>query len=160
MEKRRSKLIVYWTNLGSCTRRSRVTEHLMGSNIWLSNFSCRCAIPTSFLALWSPCPKSWRSNTVVAMKHHNSSLDDEIDSQRAIIGNRPVADSFLKFLTSRELVSCSRNKHVFRRRSVGCFSRRERRAYLDRYVRSEQRGKTANWPPRRVAMKMGRRLRC
>src|SRR5262249_58403944 len=51
----------------------------------------------------------------------------------------------------RLLVSCPRNKHVFRRRSVGCFSRRSepdwrwRRAYLNRYVRSEQRGKTANW---------------
>ena len=44
------------------------------------------------------------------------------------------------------LVSCPRNKHAFRRRSVGCFSRRERRSYLDRYVRSEQRRKTANWP--------------
>ena len=39
-----------------------------------------------------------------------------------------------------ELMSCPRNKHVFRRRSVGCFSRRERRAYLNRYVRSESRG--------------------
>src|SRR6516164_5228757 len=45
-----------------------------------------------------------------------------------------------------QLMSCPRNKHDFRRRSVGCFSRRERRAYLNRYVRSEQRGKTANWP--------------
>jgi len=44
------------------------------------------------------------------------------------------------------LVSCSRNKRAFRLRSVGCFSRRERRVYLNRYVRSEQRGKTANWP--------------
>src|SRR6516164_8645416 len=45
-------------------------------------------------------------------------------------------------------VSCPRNKHAFRPAeagSVGCFSRRERRAYLNRYVRSEQRGKTANW---------------
>src|SRR5215469_5632526 len=50
------------------------------------------------------------------------------------------------FATGSSLVSCPRNKHDFRRRSVGCFSRRERRAYLNRYVRSEQRGKTANWP--------------
>src|SRR5262252_698992 len=86
MEKRRSKLIVYWTNLGSFTRRSRVTEHLMGSSIWLSNFSCRRAIRTSFLTLWSRCPKSWRSNALVAMKHHNSSLDDEIDSSEQLSG--------------------------------------------------------------------------
>jgi len=31
------------------------------------------------------------------------------------------------------LGSCPRNKHAFRRRSVGCFSRRERRSYLNRY---------------------------
>ena len=49
-------------------------------------------------------------------------------------------------------VSCPRNRHAFRRRSVGCFSRRSepdwqlRRAYLNRYVRSEQRRKSANWP--------------
>ena len=30
------------------------------------------------------------------------------------------------------LMSCPRNKHDFRRRSVGCFSRRERRACLNR----------------------------
>jgi hypothetical protein len=53
------------------------------------------------------------------------------------------------------LVSCPRNKHVFRPAtagSVGCFSRRsepdwqQRRAYLNRYARSEQPRKTANWP--------------
>jgi hypothetical protein len=36
-----------------------------------------------------------------------------------------------------------------------------RRAYLNGYVRSEQRRKTANWPrPGGSGMKMGRRLRC
>ena len=42
------------------------------------------------------------------------------------------------------LVSCPRNKHAFRPAvagSVGCFSRRERRAYLNRYVRSESRSR-------------------
>ena len=38
-------------------------------------------------------------------------------------------------------MSSPRNRHDFRRRSVGCFSRRERRAYLNRYVRSESRGR-------------------
>src|SRR5580700_3669004 len=40
----------------------------------------------------------------------------------------------------------SHNEHGFRPAvagSVGCFSRHERRAYLNGYVRSEQRGKTA-----------------
>src|SRR5258708_3848308 len=37
----------------------------------------------------------------------------------------------------------SHKSHGFRRWSVGRFSRRERRAYLNRYVRSEQRGRTS-----------------
>jgi hypothetical protein len=57
MEKRRSKLIVYWTNLGSFTGRSSVTEQVIGSNNWLSNFNCRRAIRTSFLTLWSQMPE-------------------------------------------------------------------------------------------------------
>jgi len=86
MEKRRSKLIVYWNNLGSFIRWSSLTELLMGSNIWLSNFRCRRALRTSFLTLWSRCPKSWRSNALAAMRDHKRSLNDEIDSERAIIG--------------------------------------------------------------------------
>src|ERR1700739_3031925 len=58
-------------------------------------------------------------------------------------------------------VSCPRNKRTFRHRSVGCFSRRERRAYLEsirkeRVTRKNSQLATAQ----RVAMKMGRRLRC
>ena len=77
-----------------------------------------------------------------------------------------IASSFSISLRGLKLLSCPRNKHDFRPAaagSVGCFSRRERRAsrtsfallliYLPaarakpvRDVRSEQRGKTANWP--------------
>src|SRR6516162_11850437 len=65
------------------------------------------------------------------------------------------------------LVSCPLNKHAFRRRSVGCFSRRSepdgrwRRAYL-KLIREER----VTWKnsqlaaAQRVAMKMGRRLPC
>src|ERR1700740_1874166 len=58
-------------------------------------------------------------------------------------------------------MSCPRNKHMFRRRSVGCFSRRERRAYLEsiRKERATRKNSQLN-TAQRVAMKMGRRLRC
>src|ERR1700757_5169416 len=49
----------------------------------------------------------------------------------------------------------------FRRRSVGCFSRRERSAHI--CVIRVERGTRKNSPlaaARRVALKMGRRLRC
>src|SRR5262249_45613073 len=48
------------------------------------------------------------------------------------------------------LVSCPRNKLAFRPAvagSVGCFSRRERRPYLNRYVRSESRGRGTEKQP-------------
>jgi len=48
------------------------------------------------------------------------------------------------------LMSCPRNKHAFRPAvagSVGRFSRRERRAYLNRYVRSESRGRGTEKQP-------------
>jgi hypothetical protein len=56
-------------------------------------------------------------------------------------------DSAPKAQYQNSLVSCPRNKHAFRRRSVGCFSRRERRAYLNRYVRSESRGRGTEKQP-------------
>src|ERR1700740_3182936 len=64
-------------------------------------------------------------------------------------------------LVDGPLVSCPRNKHMFRRRSVGCFSRRERRAYLEsiRKERATRKNSQLN-TAQRVAMKMGRRLRC
>src|ERR1700740_2414193 len=65
------------------------------------------------------------------------------------------------------LVSCPRNKHMFRRRSVGCFSRRSepcwrlRRAYLESIGKERAMRKNRQLAPaQRVAMKMGRRLRC
>src|SRR5271165_1501115 len=50
---------------------------------------------------------------------------------------------------------------VFCRRSVGCFSRRERSAHI-RIIRVERatRKNSQLAPAQRVAMKMGRRLRC
>jgi hypothetical protein len=65
-------------------------------------------------------------------------------------------------------VSCPRNTCMFRRRSVGCFSRRSepdsryRRAYLG-LIRKDPPRRRQNSQlaaARRVAMKMGRRLRC
>ena len=58
----------------------------------------------------------------------------------------------------QDLVSCPRNTWMFRRRSVGCFSRRERRAYLD-LIRKERatRKNSQLAAARRVAIKMGRR---
>ena len=66
------------------------------------------------------------------------------------------------------LVSCPRNTRMSRRRSVGCFSRRSepdwryRRAYLD-LIRTDPPRRRKNSQlaaAQRVAMKMGRRLRC
>jgi hypothetical protein len=54
-----------------------------------------------------------------------------------------VVETALRLPMNLSLVSCPRNKHAFRPAvagSVGCFSRRERRAYLNRYVRCESRG--------------------
>src|ERR1700722_19714419 len=55
----------------------------------------------------------------------------------------------------------SPNYEVFCRRSVGCFSRRERSAHI--FVIRVERATRKNSqlaPAQRVAMKMGRRLRC
>src|SRR6202007_121183 len=65
------------------------------------------------------------------------------------------------------VVSCPRNKHMFRRRSVGCFSRRSepdwrlRRAYLESIRKERATRKNSQLATaQRVAMKMGRPLRC
>src|SRR6201984_541672 len=65
------------------------------------------------------------------------------------------------------LVSCPRNNHIFRRRSVGCFSRRSepdwrlRRAYLESIRKERATRKNSQLATaQRIAMKMGRRLRC
>jgi hypothetical protein len=46
----------------------------------------------------------------------------------------PTAGHICKIVTETRLafplMSCPRNKHAFRRRSVGCFSRRERSAHI------------------------------
>ena len=57
----------------------------------------------------------------------------------------------------RRLVSCPRNKEVVCRRSVGCFSRRERSAHIFviRVERATQKNSQLA-PAQRVAMKMGR----
>src|SRR5271165_3090116 len=59
-------------------------------------------------------------------------------------------------------VSASSHKwEAYRRRRFGRFSRRERRAYLDPYVRSEQRRKSAKAPSAlRVGLKRVRLRRC
>jgi len=58
-------------------------------------------------------------------------------------------------------VSCPRNSMPFAAGQLAVFQGAERRAYLNRYVRSEQRGKNSQLAAaHRVAMKMGRRLRC
>src|SRR6202007_668792 len=62
-------------------------------------------------------------------------------------------------LVDGPLVSCPRNKHMFRRRSVGCFSRRERRAYLESIRKQRATRKNSQLATaQRVAMKMGRPL--
>jgi hypothetical protein len=72
-----------------------------------------------------------------------------------------------KIAVGQRPMSCPRNTCMFRRRSVGCFSRRSepdwryRRVYLD--LRSKERATRKNSQlaaAQRVAMKMGRRLRC
>src|SRR6516165_8342503 len=86
----------------------------------------------------------------ITLKERYSHSADFGDTSRTIpsfcssLSCRFTATPFC-FKILKALLSCPRNKHAFRRRSVGCFSRRERRAYLNRYVRSEQRRKTANW---------------
>ena len=60
------------------------------------------------------------------------------------------------------IYSASSHKwEAYRRRRFGRFSRRERRSYLDLYVRSEQRGKSAKAPSAlRVGLKRVRLRRC
>ena len=61
-----------------------------------------------------------------------------------------------------ERSSASSHKwEAYRRRRFGRFSRRERRAYFDPYVRNEQRGKSAKAPSAlRVGLKRVRLRRC
>src|SRR5580658_6902274 len=88
--------------------------------------------------------------------------------------NSPVLEGRLKRCQSQrylslKLSSCrfrnasvlSPKYEVFCRRSVGCFSRRERSAHI-RVIRVERatRKNSQLAPAQRVAMKMGRRLRC
>ena len=82
---------------------------------------------------------------------------------------RLCEDMLLKHLMAQSLshlVSCPRNTCMFRRRSVGCFSRRSepdwryRRAYLDSIREDPPRRRKNSQLAAAPRGKMGRRLRC
>ena len=58
-------------------------------------------------------------------------------------------------------MSCPRNSRYIAGGQLAVFQGASEAPISESYGSSEQRGKTANWPPaQRVAMKMGRRPRC
>jgi hypothetical protein len=108
-----------------------------------------------------------QANRVSRCAYHKNNTPSRREARPiAVLDHEPKSSSSNRRLTCFTQLSCPRNTCMFRRRSVGCFSRRSepdsryRRAYLglipkERATRKNSRLAAA----RRVAMKMNRRLR-